>query len=219
MEQLQAQRRHTQSMVNKGGGDAWNRQLQQIRGAIKGFKPAAPAPTPVASPPVTASDPNAGQSTVTPATATGGSQSPSILFPDVNSFLPETIKASPLYKFQRDKALEGADAYYASRGLTGSGAEITGRSEIETGLVGQEANRLQGLAQTNADRYATIQENDAMRRERNSNEAFNRLYSILGLTAQQNPISYASSGYNTYADMLNNIYKSCLLYTSPSPRD
>lgn len=196
LDQLNAQRARTQAELARRSGSAatgWNTRLSQIDNAIKGFQPTTPTPT--------------AQPTPTTPTNTTNPQTNQALFPDVDNFMPETYEGSSLYKFQRDKGLQDSEKFYASRGLTGSGAEVEGRNEFLTGLGAQEAQRAQGLAQTNADRYATLQENEAMRRERNSNESFNRLYNILGLAAQQNPIQYANAGNNQIAGIMEQISK------------
>jgi len=122
------------------------------------------------------------------------------LFPNARMFEPQNYEGSPLYKFQVSEGQKQLSKSLASRGLTNSGYGITQELDIPMRAAAQDTERMTNLGTANADRLASMQENESNRLENQSNNQWNRMYQAAGLMAQQSPWSAAIGGLNSSAD-------------------
>lgn len=122
------------------------------------------------------------------------------LFPTERMFEPQNYEGSPLYQFQVKQGQDQLGKSLASRGLTNSGYGITQEVNIPMQAAAQDTDRMTQVATGNANRLQTMQENEAMRKERAGNEQWNRNYSLAQLMADQSPWNAAISGLGSTAD-------------------
>lgn len=119
------------------------------------------------------------------------------------------IQANPYYQHQQKKGEEALTRYNASRGLTGSTAEVGQFGDFNADLLGrevesrrnyqqQEANR----AQENAGRFFNLLDSNANRAERGSQNQFNNQLSLYEAMAGKSPLEYGYGAANSRADML-----------------
>lgn len=149
--------------------------------------PAVAAPTPVAAPAATAAPNNT-----------------NTLFPNTRMFEPENYEGSPLYKFQVDQGQKQLAKSLASRGLTNSGYGIEQELGIPLRAAAADTQRMTDVASQNADRLATMQQNESGRLEREGNNQWNRMYQTAGLMAQQSPWQASLNGLDNSAIALGN---------------
>jgi hypothetical protein len=143
----------------------------------------------------------------------------------MQAYEPKFYEGSPLYQFQKEQGTKDLEKLMASRGLTGSGAEIQANSDFLSKLGADEsekarqyaeqaANRQQQAMQflagfdkeerqaqldqwnKNTDRQMNMQEFDAQRGDRRNELAMNFFQNILGLQGQNNIASLGQSGLN-----------------------
>lgn len=122
------------------------------------------------------------------------------LFPNQRAFEPQNYEGSPLYKFQRDEGMKALDRKLAAEGKLGSGFQFDQYRNFLTNLGAQEAERSSQVAQQEANRLQTMQENESQRRERVGNNAWDRNFSLMELMSRQNPMGYAVQGANSLGD-------------------
>jgi hypothetical protein len=124
----------------------------------------------------------------------------SALFPNQRAFEFQNWQGSPLYQFQRDEGLKAIDRKLAASGLQGSGFQFDQYRNFLTDLGSREAERNSQVAQQEANRLQTMQENESQRRERVSNNAWDRNFSLMELMSRQNPMGYAVQGTSNLGD-------------------
>jgi hypothetical protein len=143
----------------------------------------------------------------------------------MQAYEPKFYEGSPLYQFQKQQGSKDLEKLMASRGLTGSGAEIQANSDFLSKLGADESEKARQYAEQaanrqtqamqflanfdkeeraaqldqwnkNTDRQMNMQEFDAQRGDRRNELATNFLTNILGLQAQNNIPSLGQSGLN-----------------------
>ena len=124
----------------------------------------------------------------------------SALFPNQRAFEYQNWQGSPLYQFQQTEGLKAIDRKLAAEGKLGSGFQFDQYRNFLTNLGAQESERASGVAQQEANRLQQMQENESQRRERASNSAWDRQFSVMQLMSQQNPMGYAVNGTNNLGD-------------------
>ncbi len=122
------------------------------------------------------------------------------LFPSIMAFEPSAYEGSPLYQFQLKEGQEALDRLMAARGLIGSGAERETHADFIGELGAQEANRMMGVAQREADRYYQMLQDQAESERLGSNETFNRQLALLELMLGQSPLSVGAQAAGGLAD-------------------
>ena len=122
------------------------------------------------------------------------------LFPTERMFEPKNYEGSPLYQFQVQQGQKQLGKSLAARGLSNSGYGIQEELNIPMMAAAQDTDRMTRVAEGNANRLQTIQENEAMRRERAGNTQWDRQYSLAQLLADQSPWNAAISGLGSVAD-------------------
>jgi hypothetical protein len=70
----------------------------------------------------------------------------------MQAYEPQFFEGSPLYQFQKQKGMADLEKLMASRGLTGSGAEIQGNSDFLANINATEAEKQRQYAESNRDR-------------------------------------------------------------------
>jgi hypothetical protein len=153
----------------------------------------------------------------------------------MQAYEPKFYEGSPLYQFQKEQGTKDLEKLMASRGLTGSGAEIQANSDFLSKLGADEsekarqyaeqaANRQQQSMQflagfdreerqaqldqwnKNTDRQMNMQEFDAQRGDRRNELAMNFFQNILGLQGQNNIASLAAAGQNDQSALSKALY-------------
>lgn len=184
--------------------------------------PAAPAPAPVTSEP----DWTTYQSPMTKALLQAFGQGVNTM----QAYEPKNFEGSPLYQFQKEKGLRDLEKLMASRGLTGSGAEIQGNSDFLADINATEAekqrqyadqaaqrqqqamqyianfdqserNALRDQWNKNLDRRDNINQFEATRDDTRKAMAINFLQNILQMQSQNNVANLSASGMNNQTDL------------------
>lgn len=148
----------------------------------------------------------------------------------MQAYEPQNFEGSPLYQFQKTKGLADLEKLMASRGLTGSGAEIQGNSDFLAQLNATEAEKQRQYAEANRDRQLSamqfianfdklerdslrdqwnkdldqrtnIQQFEATRDDAKQAQALQFLQSILGLMGQNDISRLSASGLNSQTDL------------------
>lgn len=123
------------------------------------------------------------------------------LFPSIRAFEPENYQGSPMYKFQQERGQDALNKYYASRGLTNSSAEARGNADFMAQLGAQEAEANRNMAQLEAQRLQSMMESESQRRERYSNENWDRIYNVLQTMLAQSPFESGANAANSNAQL------------------
>ena len=123
------------------------------------------------------------------------------MFPNERMFEPKNYEGSPLYQFQVGEGQKQLSRSLAARGLTNSGHGIEQELNIPLRAAAQDTDRMTRVAESNADRLANYQQNEALRLERAGNNQWDRSYSLAQLLAEQSPWQAALSGLNNTADI------------------
>lgn len=152
----------------------------QAKHPLIGTTPAAPAPAAPAAP---------------------SADTTNTLFPNTRMFEPENYGGSPLYKFQVQQGQQQLGRSLAARGLTNSGHGIEEELNIPLRAAAQDTDRMTRVASENAGRLFDTQNNEALRREREGNNQWNRQYQIAELLSRQNPFNAAVDGLNSSAGL------------------
>jgi hypothetical protein len=121
-----------------------------------------------------------------------------MLFPGQASM--ENYQESPMYKWQLEQGQLALDRKLAAQGLQGSGAELAAQARMVNELNAQESQRAQAVAEDHANRYERLLQNESLRKERGSNEQWDRLSGLLSLMLSQNP---AQMGYDAAGGLAN----------------
>lgn len=150
-----------------------------------------PATEPVVTPPPapTAPDPQATQEVA------------NNLFPTERMFEPKNYQGSPLYQFQVQQGQKQLGRSLSARGLTNSGKGIEEELNIPLRAAAQDTDRMSRVAENNANRLQTMQENEAMRRERAGNTQWDRQFSLAELMSRESPWNAALEGLGSYGDI------------------
>ena len=166
------------------------------------------ASAPTTTPPVTTPGaPDATQPVTTPTDSqpvtTQPAADPKKLFPSFTSFIPSNYEASPLYQFQQKEGNKALEQYYASRGLTNSGAEGEGVRKFTTELGAAEADRMLNVAQQEANRYYQMLTDEADRNRAVSNDQWARFQDLLGYSERNDPSDKAFEALKLLAETGN----------------
>lgn len=145
----------------------------------------APQPTPSVAPPLQQPDPNAGEA----------------LFPSARNFTPKDYEGDPLYQFQMKQGQKALASSLAAKGLSNSGRAIEDELDLPLRLAAQNSERMNTNAQKDADRYATLGENEANRLERREDAGWRRAYDWTSLGLDQSPWNQAYSGLGSLGDL------------------
>jgi hypothetical protein len=70
----------------------------------------------------------------------------------MQAYEPKNFEGSPLYQFQKQKGMQDMEKLMASRGLTGSGAEVQANSDFLVNLNAQESEKQRQYADQAAQR-------------------------------------------------------------------
>lgn len=123
------------------------------------------------------------------------------LFPTTRMFEPKNYQGSPLYQFQVKQGQDQLAKSLAAKGLTNSGKAIRDELDIPMQAAAQDTDRMTRVASENADRLKSFQDNEALRREREGNNQWDRLMGLTSLMAQQSPWTGALGGLNNTVDL------------------
>lgn len=122
------------------------------------------------------------------------------LFPTERMFEPKNYEGSPLYQFQVQQGQKQLGRSLAARGLTNSGKGIEEELNIPMMAAAQDTDRMSRVAENNANRLQTMQENEAMRRERAGNTQWDRQFSLAELMSRESPWAASLEGLGAYGD-------------------
>lgn len=122
------------------------------------------------------------------------------LFPTERMFEPKNYQGSPLYQFQVQQGQKQLGKSLAARGLTNSGHGIEEELNIPMMAAAQDTDRMSRVAENNANRLQTMQENEAMRRERAGNNQWDRQFSLAELMSRESPWAASLEGLGAYGD-------------------
>lgn len=123
------------------------------------------------------------------------------LFPGSRMFEPQNYAGSPLYQFQVKEGLNQVDKSLAARGLSNSGYGIRQELNVPMMAAAQDTNRMQSVAENNANRLWDMQQQEAGRLERGQNNQWDRLFSLAQLQAQQSPWAASIAGLNNTSNI------------------
>jgi hypothetical protein len=140
------------------------------------------------------------QPAATPAPAAPSQDVANNLFPSERMFEPKNYQGSPLYQFQVQQGQKQLGRSLAARGLTNSGKGIEEELNIPMMAAAQDTDRMSRVAENNANRLQTMQENEAMRRERAGNTQWDRQFSLAELMARESPWAASLEGLGAYGD-------------------
>jgi hypothetical protein len=105
------------------------------------------------------------------------------------------------YDYQKGQGIKELDRRLSAQGLLNSGAAVEGQNQFLNQLNAGFSGTLLDLTQSEADRQERRQEAESGRRERTGNEQWDRVYSILRLLNEQNPLQYAYGAAGGLADL------------------
>lgn len=142
--------------------------------------------TPAPAAPTQTQDPNAAIN-----------QNTNSLFPGYGTFTQADAEASPLYKYRLNTGQDSLKAYYASKGLTNSGAEDAGNAKLIAQLSAEETDRAQQAAQSEADRMYNMQQSEVGRQERAGQTQWSRVMDMLNYSQANSPMPYATQMAST----------------------
>ena len=149
---------------------------------------------------------------------------------------PQFFEGSPMYQFQKEQGQKDLSKLLAARGLTGSGAEVTGYSDFLQKLGAEEADKqrqyadkeadrrqaalqyiadydkseretLRNQANVDTDRGINLSQFDATRNDAWRAQQLNTLMGILGLQAQTSPLDLIYKGMGDQAGVYGDIGK------------
>ena len=197
---LQAQRAQLQTEVGRRTGakqQGFKTQLSDVTQQIRNIRnPQAPVPpTPEMSPPLTVE----GQPPVQ-APVAAPNTSPTGQMKTAYDFMPKNIEESPGFQYQKDKGQKDLARLLAARGFTGSGKELGANAELINQLYGKEYDRALNTATLEADRNERYTFDAANRDETKARDQWGMTRDVLDLATKQNPMEYAYSGAEKYAD-------------------
>lgn len=144
---------------------------------------ATPAAAPATQPQVTAQP--------TSATTTTQSSDTSALFPGYGTFTQAQAEASPLFQNRLKTGQDALKAYYASKGLTNSGAENKGNADLVAQLTAEETDRAQRAAEAEADRLMNMQQFEVNRQANAGNQQWSRIMDMLNFAQANSPMPAA----------------------------
>ena len=98
------------------------------------------------------------------------------------------VTASPTYQWQLNQGQKALDAKLAAMGLSDSGAALQAQNELSARVGADEATRQTQERQTQAGRLLDLLRYNQDSQQGQSNEQWDRIYQMLGLMAQQNPV-------------------------------
>lgn len=179
----------------KAGAGGYGDRLSRIQAAISGLTPPPPAagPAPTVEAPVDNTDGDKGvEAAPTPEGPT---------FRSVYDFVPKDFSNDPTYQFQKEQGMKDINRLMASRGLTGSGAEIEGNARFLNELGSNTAAKYLDLAQGDASRYDNQAQNEAMLKYNQGNDQWTRMMNLLNYTQKNNPFQEAVSGLDKYSGL------------------
>jgi hypothetical protein len=97
------------------------------------------------------------------------------------------------YRLQNEKGAKQLAAMMASRGLSGSGAEIGAETSRINELNATEQTRIDGLREKQQNTLQTIMQNESLRKEREKNQQFDNVMRVVETALSQSP---ATQGYD-----------------------
>lgn len=118
------------------------------------------------------------------------------LFPQTSTFNAKDYINQDMYNWQQKQGQAGLDKYYASRGLSASGAEAEGNRNFLDKLGADTQATAYELAQADAsrrqqsaDRFYGLLRDNADRKMQGQQNQFDNMYSMYNLMLSQNPLS------------------------------
>lgn len=187
---LNAQKANLEKRIAAKGGTAANYQarLDAVNKGIAGLTPAVDSQT---SP---STDQTTGTGQIEPGvegtgSETGGDWNSTIdseklinnknLFPGVYDFVPGDFEGSPLYKFRQQQGETALKRRLAAQGLTGSNKDFEAHQDLNSQLNAEEADRLQQLAESRADRNERMYLDQLNRDERGIDRDYSQQMGVI----------------------------------------
>lgn len=125
---------------------------------------------------------------------------------DAQSYIKDTLQ--PSFDWAQSEGQDAMEAYFASRGLTGSGHESEQYRRFNTDLTNQFNDRALDLAgadlgrrQQSADRMYSMLRDEADRAERGEQNQFDNMMQVLQQMTALSPLQYGYGGAQTAAEL------------------
>ena len=188
---------------NSGITDPQRQNYQNRLGNMSkrfGFKAYQPAAGPAATTTTPAVTTAPGAATTQPDYGQQAKDVMAALYPQTSLLDPTKYVNQEMYDWENKQGQKGLDRYYASRGLTNSGAELAKNAEFQDKLAANTKADAFAMAQADAnrrqqaaDRFGGMLNNEADRKMQGGQNQFDNLYGMAQLMLNQSPLT---AGYN-----------------------